>query len=105
MSRAGSLSCLTLHRMGVTWPSLLPATRWSLTPPFHPCSCERYVSVARSESLRPPRGYLASCSAVYGLSSLIKRAHLADLSNLMIPLSCLKNINCEESLKIRKIVP
>ncbi len=26
MNRAGSLSCLTLHRMGVTWPHLLPGT-------------------------------------------------------------------------------
>jgi len=70
MSRAGSFSCLTLHRMGVAWPRLLPKRRWSLTPPFHPYSCERYVSVARSTILRPSRGYLASCSAVYGLSSL-----------------------------------
>ena len=68
-SRAGSFSCLTLHRMGVAWSHLLPKRRWSLTPPFHPCSCERYVSVARSTILRPSRGYLASCSTVYGLSS------------------------------------
>ena len=92
-SRAGSFSCLTLHRMGVAWPRLLPKRRWSLTPPFHPCSYERYVSVARSESLRLPRGYLASCSMVYGLSSLIQRAHLVDLSNLMIPLRCWRLVN------------
>jgi len=60
--------------------------RWSLTPPFQPYSHERYVSVARSRSLHLSRCYLASCSMVYGLSSLYERAHLADLSSTIIPL-------------------
>jgi len=28
---------LALLRLGVAVPSLLPAPRWALTPPFHPC--------------------------------------------------------------------
>ena len=40
--------CLALLQPGVAWPRHYCRRRWSLTPPFHPCSCERYVSVARS---------------------------------------------------------
>ena len=70
--RADAFSCSTLHRTGVALPTLLPKSRGSLTPPFQPYThWMRYVSVARSESLRPPRCYLASSSVVYGLSSLI----------------------------------
>jgi hypothetical protein len=31
--------CLALLRVGFTMPLPLPAARWSLTPPFHPCLC------------------------------------------------------------------
>src|SRR5262245_50804592 len=32
---------LALLRLGVTVPPLLPAMRWALTPPFHPCRSPR----------------------------------------------------------------
>jgi len=41
---------LALLRLGVTVPPLLPAMRWALTPPFHPC---------RSPGLAP--GFQAVC--------------------------------------------
>jgi len=41
---------LALLRLGVTVPPLLPAMRWALTPPFHPC---------RSLGLAP--GFQAVC--------------------------------------------
>jgi len=42
---------LALLRLGVTVPPLLPAARWALTPPFHPC---------HSPGLAP--GFQAVCS-------------------------------------------
>ena len=86
MSRANSLSCLTLHRMGVTWPCLLPNTPVVSYTTFSTLRSEtRYVSVARSRSSRLSRCYLASCSMVYGLSSLWgERARPTNLNELMI---------------------
>ena len=50
---------LALLRLGVTVPSLLPATRWALTPPFHPYHRSLnpsggLFSVARSVASRRP---------------------------------------------------
>jgi hypothetical protein len=61
-TRAASHPCLALLRVGFTMPSLLPATRWSLTPPFHPCLCFAVargaigglLSAALSSALRRP---------------------------------------------------
>jgi len=39
---------LGLAPTGGCLAAALRPRRWSLAPPFHPCSCERYVSVARS---------------------------------------------------------
>ena len=78
--------CLTLHRKGVAWPRVLlpaPVVSYTTFSPLHACDCSvRNVSVARSRSLRLSRSYLASCSMVYGLSSLLsveRRTHPADL--------------------------
>jgi len=48
LRRSDKTSCLTLLPAGVAWPLHYCRRRWSLTPPFHPCPCGRYVSVARS---------------------------------------------------------
>jgi len=52
------LPYLALPRMGFTVPCLLPATRWALTPPFHPCPASvavgGFLSVAGSEHLGSP---------------------------------------------------
>jgi hypothetical protein len=54
--------CLALLRVGFTMPLPLPAARWSLTPPFHPCLCSAVTrgaigglfSVALSSASRRP---------------------------------------------------
>ena len=81
-SRAGSFSCLSLHRMGVTLPALLPTTRWSLTPPFQPyypkeavCFCGPIRKLAPSQVLPG----IQLCGVRTFLTAN-ERAHLADLS-------------------------
>jgi len=52
--RAAPRPCLALLRVGVAWPAHCWDRRWSLTPPFHPCSslrAERFISVALSAGL------------------------------------------------------
>jgi len=54
MSRANSLSCLTLHRMGVTWPGLLPNPPVVSYTTFSTLRiATRYVSVALIQKLTP----------------------------------------------------
>src|SRR4029077_10665643 len=47
---------LALLRLGVTLPRPLPAARWALTPPFHPCPWIKggLFSVALSVAFRRP---------------------------------------------------
>src|SRR5512134_4193568 len=47
---------LALLRLEVAMPSLLPATRWALTPPFHPYHLDGggLLSVAPTVALRRP---------------------------------------------------
>ncbi len=73
---------LALHPMGFSVPRALRIERWALTPPFHPCRTEarRFVfcGTVRRRAFRlflprvspPKRGYAASRSVVFGLSSL-----------------------------------
>ena len=66
---------LALLRLGVAVPPLLPAARWALTPPFHPCPgspCgfpRRSVLCGPFRRLSAPRRYLAVCPLELGLSS------------------------------------
>src|SRR6058998_2471969 len=52
----GLAAYLALLRLGVTVPRPLPAARWALTPPFHPCPWIKggLFSVALSVALRRP---------------------------------------------------
>ena len=52
-----------LQRIGFTWQSVSPSTRWALTPPFHPYPKNgRYISVALS--LRSPSAAVSRYSAL-----------------------------------------
>ncbi len=68
--------CLTLLRMGVTWPRHYCRRRWSLTPPFQPYRFPGgmflWPDPAGSPLARFPRSgcYPASCSVECGLSSI-----------------------------------
>jgi len=63
---------LALLPVGLAMPLLLPAARWALTPPFHPCS-ERarsgLISVALSVGLPRPGVTRHRCFLESGLSS------------------------------------
>ena len=56
---------------GLPCRGLLPAARWALTPPFHPCPpCGgRSVLCGPVRRLAAPRRYLAVCPPELGLSS------------------------------------
>ena len=56
MSRAGSLSCLTLHRMGVTWPSLLPETPVVSYTTFSPLLLRAVCLCGPIRKLTPSQG-------------------------------------------------
>ena len=84
MSRAGSFSCLTLHRMGVTWPSLLPETPVVSYTTFSPLLLRAVCLCGPIHDLTTIQGLPGIL--LYGVRTFltIKRAHLADLSELRI---------------------
>src|SRR5262245_30090238 len=74
---------LALLRLGVTVPPLLPAMRWALTPPFHPCRSQglrpgsrRSLLCGPIRRLTAPRRYLAVYPLELGLSSSPDRSKL-----------------------------
>lgn len=77
--------CLVLLPVGDAWPPYYYGRRWSFTPPFHPCSCERYLFCGPIRQVLP-EGILAPgvtrhrCSMECGLSS--KRGNAPRPSNL-----------------------
>ena len=65
---------LALLPVGFVVPSLSPAARWALTPPFHPCLCgrsrhRRSVLCDTFRRLAAPGRYPAPCPVEPGLSS------------------------------------
>ncbi len=55
-SRAGSFSCLTLHRMGVTWPPLLPETPVVSYTTFSPLLLRAVCLCGPLRKLTPSQG-------------------------------------------------
>ncbi len=70
----GHRPCLALLPVGVAWPPYYYVRRWSLTPPFHPCSCERYLSVAQSSRFLPEESPLRVLpgTAPYGVRTFLE---------------------------------
>ena len=96
---------LVLLRMGFTWLELLPAQRWSLTPPFHPYRTSHkrspkntfnvfFVKAANALTavylcctflrVASTRRYLASCPVKLGLSSPAAFRHLQPRSSALL---------------------
>ena len=84
MSRAGSFSCLTLHRMGVAWPPLLPKAPVVSCTTFSPLLLRAVCLCGPIHNLTTIQGLPGIL--LYGVRTFltIKRAHLADLSILRI---------------------
>ncbi len=92
MSRADSFSCLTLHRMGVTCPTLLPAAPVVSYTTFSPLLLRAVCLCGPIRKLTPSQGLPGILLCGVRTFLTVKRAHLADLSKLMIPLTYSKRL-------------
>ena len=84
VSRASSFSCLTLHRMGVAWPPLLPKAPVVSCTTFSPLLLRAVCLCGPIHDLTTIQGLPGILLCGVRTFLTIKRAHLADLSILRI---------------------